>query len=212
MSVVTVAKRRIRYPHNATNTTKLKTCLDDLVTAANLGTLAGNALTADVTGRAAMATGYFNEATVTAKFAAGAITAAIIKPSTLDGTQVKVGAAANTVGIISEEFLITVTDGATVLAGQTLDATYGKIVVDDVYFIKGPTTGGTTDAVQLCTDSGGTTAVSSSLALNNVAEGGVVRTMSLLNTTFAAGAIFYVKRTSTTNNAGTMVIKAHRVA
>jgi hypothetical protein len=203
---------RLRAPYNAQNAEDLKAWTDAVSTAGDAGTLAGGALSADAPGRAVMATGYFTEAKATNAFAASAISAALLKPSQIDGTQVKVGAAANTIGIISELFIIAVTDGSTVQTGQTLNATYGKIIVDDVHFVKGATTGGATDAVQLCTDAGGTTPVSSSLALNAIVEGGVVRTASLLNTAFAAGAIFYVKRTSTTNNAGTLYIKAHRVA
>jgi hypothetical protein len=205
--------KKIRAPYNAQNSEDIKAWMDAVSTAGDAGTLAGNALSADAPGRAVMQTGYFTEAKATDAFAAAAISAALLKPSQIDGTQVKVGAAANTIGIISEEFIIAVTDGSTVQTGQTLNATYGKIIVDDVYFVKGPTTGGTTDAVQLFADAGGSTSpVSSSLALNTIAEGGVVRTTSLLNTAFNAGAIFYVKRTSTTNNAGTLYIKAHRVA
>jgi hypothetical protein len=117
------------------------------------------------------------------------------------------------VGILVEEFIITCADGADETTEKTtLDATYGKIVVEDVYFVKGSTTGGATDSVQLCTDAAGNVPVSSALALNNVAEGGVVRTTSLLNTAFAAGAKFYVKRVKTTANNGTMYIRARRVA
>jgi hypothetical protein len=271
MSITAPAKRRIRYPWNSTNVTTLKAWIDAVTAAANAGTLVADSLSADETGRAAMAAGYFDEATATAKFAAGAIigtklkagalaadatgralmaagyfteaqatsafaagaitggllknlavdtaqlaavgvTEAKIAPSILTGKHMAVGAAGNTVGIVCEEFIITCADGtAEVTEKTTLDATYGKIVVEDVYFVKGATTGGTTDAVQLCTDAGGTTPVSSVLALDGIAEGGVVRTTSLLNTAFAAGAKFYVKRVQTTNNGGTMYIRARRV-
>jgi phage-related tail protein len=240
MSIATVVKKAIFYPHNTANASAIKTCLDAIVTKVNaITTGAAGFLTADADGRAVMASGYFDEATATAKFAAQAITGALLKnatvtatqlasnavetakildanvtqakiaPSALDATVVAVGAAANTLGFIPVCYQITVADGSTVLTGQTLDATYGKTVIDDVYFIKGGSTGSTTDAVQLCTDSGGTTAVSSSLDLNTIAAGGVVRTTSLLNNTFAAGAIFYVKRTHTTDCSGTLVIKGH---
>ena len=198
----------------------MKAWIDAITTAANAGTLTANALSADVTGRAVMATGFFDEATATAKFAAGAVvgstllkagsvTQAKLTPSILDATTVKVGAAANTLGFIPVMYAITVADGSTVLAGQTLDATYGKTVITDVHVVKTGSTGGTTDAVQLCTDSGGTTAVTDSLALNTVAAGTIVRATSLLNNTFAAGAIFYVKRTHTTSCACTMYIRGY---
>jgi hypothetical protein len=142
-----------------------------------------------------------------------AVTEGKLAVSILTGKHAAVGAAGNTVGILVEEFIITCADGADETTEKTtLDATYGKIVVEDVYFVKGSTTGGATDSVQLCTDAAGNVPVSSALALNNVAEGGVVRTTSLLNTAFAAGAKFYVKRVKTTANNGTMYIRARRVA
>ena len=130
----------------------------------------------------------------------------------INGKNVKLGAAGNTVGVVPVLHIITVADGSTVLDALTLDATYGKLTITDVWFRKGATTGGSTDAVQLCTDSGGSTAVSSSLALNTIAEGGIVRTTSLLNNVFAAGAHLYVKRTSTTNNNGTLFVSGYRTA
>jgi hypothetical protein len=190
-------------------------------------------LTADADGRGVIVDDFFDAETVarvvdakaidTGSIADSAIealqinAAAVTEPklaaSILTGKHVAVGAAANTVGIIPETFILTCDDGATgVVEKTTLDATYGKIVVDDVYFVKGATTGGTTDAVQLCADAAGNTPVSSSLALDGVAAGGVVRTASLLNTAFAAGAKLYVKRTKTTANNGTMYVVAHRVA
>jgi hypothetical protein len=199
-------------------------------------------LTADEAGRAVIADDYFDAATVARVVDAKAITAASIADATITVTQLAndaveaakikaanvtepkiapsiltakhcaVGAAGATVGVIDSVFPIASGDGNTVLDALTLDATYGKIEIDDVWFKKGPTTGGASDAVQLCTDAGGTTPITSSLALNGIAEGGIVRTTSLLNTSLAAGAHIYSKRTKTTNNAGTWYVKAHRVA
>lgn len=174
---------------------------------------AAGCFAANATIRALFAAGLIDSATATSIIAAGAIPISKVAPSSIDGTQIKVGAAGNTVGILPELFIIDCADGAAAVTEKTtLDSTYGKIIVKDVYFVKGPTTGGATDSVQLCTDAGGTTPVSSILALNGIVEGGVVRTTSLLNTTFAAGAKFYVKRVQTTNNAGTMMILAYRIA
>lgn len=131
---------------------------------------------------------------------------------TVDGVNVTLGATANTIGIPRVLHIITVADGSTVLTGQTLDATYGKLEITDVWVKKTTATGGSTDAVQLCTDSGGSTAVSSSLALNAIAAGGIVRTTSLANTTFAAGAVFYVKRTHTTDCSCIMYVSGYRTA
>lgn len=181
-------------------------------------------LSADATGRALMATGFFTEAKATDAFAAQAITGALLKNATVTDTQLAaswatgkhtaVAAAGNTVGAIANMFIVSVADGSTVLDALTLDATYGKIEVDDVFFIKNTVTGGATDAAQLCTDAGGTTPVSTDLALNGIASGGVVRTATITkaNAVFAAGAHFYVKRTHTTDCGGTMYVLAHRVA
>lgn len=104
---------------------------------------------------------------------------------------------------------LTIADGSTVVAAKTLDAKNGAFTVTDVHVIKTGSTGGSTDAVQLCTDSGGSTAVSSSLALNGVAAGGLVRTTSITNAAFAAGAKLYVARTHTTDCSCTMVIRGY---
>lgn len=233
MAITSPGKHEIQYPFSPKYVLVLKDWYDDVTDTLNTAVADGAGfLTADADGRAVMAAGYFDEATATDKFAAQAITGALIKnlgvgtaqiaagavtepkmaASILTGKHVAVGAPGATVAIVDGVIIITVADGNTVLDAVTLDATYGKIEIDDVWFKKGATTGGTTDAVQLCTDSGGTTAITSSLALNTVAEGGIVRTTSLLNTAVAAGAHLYVKRTKTTNNSGTLYIKCHRVA
>ena len=131
-----------------------------------------------------------------------------------DGQSARLGAAGNVIGVNPVMHIVTVADGTTVLDALTLDATYGKLVVTDVVFQKNANTGGATDAVQLCTDSGGSTAVSSSLALNTVASGGIVRTtvVTTANATFAAGAHFYVKRTHTTDCGGVLYVSGYRVA
>jgi len=111
-------------------------------------------------------------------------------------------------------YVIAVADHSTdVLDALTLDATFGGITVTDVSFIKNTTTGGTSDAVQLCNDSGGSAGVSSPLALSGVTSGGVVRTTAVTaaNATFAVGAHMYVKRTHTTTDCGgTMIVTGYR--
>ena len=129
----------------------------------------------------------------------------------MTGAQVATAAAGNTVGAISVEHIITVADGSTVLDALTLDATYGKIVVTNVRAIKTGQTGTSTDAVQLCTDSGGSTAVSSSLSMV-IAAGVVAATTSIANNTFAAGAHLYVKRTHTTDCGCTLLVSGYRSA
>jgi hypothetical protein len=75
MTVATVTNKQLSYPWDKSNAAALKTLLDALVTAANLGTLAGDALSADETGRAAMENDYFDAATVAAKFDTGSFPA-----------------------------------------------------------------------------------------------------------------------------------------
>lgn len=79
MSVTTLAQKVLQYPWNPVNAVLKKAWVDAITAAANAGTLTANALSADATGRAVMATGFFNEATATAKFAAAAITTALLK-------------------------------------------------------------------------------------------------------------------------------------
>lgn len=111
-------------------------------------------------------------------------------------------------------YAIAVADGSTVLDALTLDATHGKMTVVDAWFQKNTVTGGTTDAVQLCTDAAGNTAVTSSFALNTVASGGIVRAtvVTAANAEFAAGAHLYVKRTHTTDCGGTLYVAVTQTA
>lgn len=87
MPISTVSKKQLQHPWNEQNATALKTQNDAIVAAANLGTIAAGALTADAGGRAVMASGYFTEAAATDKFAAQAITGALLKNSTVTATQ-----------------------------------------------------------------------------------------------------------------------------
>lgn len=130
------------------------------------------------------------------------------------GKAVATAAAGNTTMAVDGCHIIAVADGSTVLDAVTLDATYGKFTVTDVWFQKNTTTGGTTDAVQLCTDAAGNTAVTDSLALNTKTSGAIVRaaTITAANAVFAAGAHLYVKRTHTTDCGGTLYVRGYRTA
>lgn len=79
MTIATLDLEVIEYPTNPQNAEAIKAQNDLIVAAANLGTIAAGALTADAAGRAIMAADYFNEATATAKFADDSITGALIK-------------------------------------------------------------------------------------------------------------------------------------
>lgn len=93
MSVTAPAKKRFRFPADAGNITEIMTWVTAITNAANDGTLVADALTADETGRAAMAADYFDAATVAAKFDAASFAAnagcrAIIADDFLDAATV----------------------------------------------------------------------------------------------------------------------------
>jgi hypothetical protein len=145
---------------------------------------------------------------------AGQITATNVQTALmelLDGRRLAKTAGTG-VGLIPITLAIAVADGSTVLDALTLDATFGGIKVTDAWFIKNTNSGSGTDAVQLCTDSGGSTPVSSSLALSSATSGSVVRTTTITtaNATFAAGAHMYVKRAHTTDCGGTLMVTGYR--
>jgi hypothetical protein len=85
MTVTATSKAQIQYPWNPYNATAIKTWVD-AVTAIVNGTLPAAMLSADTEGRAAMQTGYFNEATATDKFAAAAIVGTLLKAGALAAT------------------------------------------------------------------------------------------------------------------------------
>ena len=75
MTVTAVTTLQLEYPTDIYNATAIKAWVDAVTTAANLGTIAGGALTADGPGRAAFAANFFDATTVAAKFAAGCFAA-----------------------------------------------------------------------------------------------------------------------------------------
>ncbi len=83
IAAIKPAEKVWEYPYSKYNAVAIKAWVDAVTTAGDLGTLAGDALSADETGRAVMATGYFDEATATAKFAALAITTGLLKAGIL---------------------------------------------------------------------------------------------------------------------------------
>jgi len=87
MTIAVLDLETHEYPIDKANAVALKALSDELVAAANLGTLAAGALTADAAGRSVMASGYFNEATVDDKVAAGAIDSDRIKSASILPTQ-----------------------------------------------------------------------------------------------------------------------------
>jgi hypothetical protein len=185
------------------------------------GSVNGTSLAAEITARSAITTNLASTANakgaslVGIEDSAGKITATTVEGAlaeNLDGRRIAVAAAGNTLMAVDGVHIIAVADGSTVLDALTLDATFGKFTVTDVWFQKNTTTGGSTDAVQLCIDSGGATAVTDSLALNTKASGAIVRAANVVaaNAVFAAGAHLYVKRTHTTDCGGTLYVRGYR--
>lgn len=192
--------------------------LDGLYVWVEMGSVNGAALTAEIAARAlittnlALTTGGNGASLVGIQNSpAGEITATTVQAALMEGIDGRriattVGAGVARVPIM---YPITVASGSTPLDALTLHATFGGMVVTDVVAIKTGTTGTSTDAIQLCTDSGGTTAVSSSLNMV-IAAGVLARTTSLANNTFAAGAHMYVKRTQTTDCGATLLVYGYR--
>lgn len=125
--------KEIRAPYNATNSETIKTKMDDFDdTLDSLVLGSAGFLTADAAGRAVMAAGYFNEATVDDKVAAGAI----------DGDRLKAGAlSADATGraLMASSYFNEATATAKFAAGAidasliksaTLDGTQVKVVAD----------------------------------------------------------------------------------
>lgn len=86
MSITTVVQKAFQYPWNPVNAKLIKAWVDAMTTAANSASGVANALSADEVGRAVMQNGFFNEATATAKFAAGAIVGTLLKAGALAAT------------------------------------------------------------------------------------------------------------------------------
>lgn len=78
MSVTAPAKKDFRFPMDGGAISRIMTWVAAITEAVN-GTLPAGFLSADTEGRAAMADAFFNEATATLKFAAGAIAGTLLK-------------------------------------------------------------------------------------------------------------------------------------
>jgi hypothetical protein len=87
MTLTAVSTNQIEYPTDFANAKALKVWIDAITAAANLGTVAAGALTADAGGRAVIEDAFFDEATCTAKIVAQAITGALIKDGHITATQ-----------------------------------------------------------------------------------------------------------------------------
>lgn len=144
---------------------------------------------------------------ITATTVEGALAEAI------DGRRIATTAADATLAGAYVTHLIAVPATASSTKSITLNATYGKLRVLDVHFIKAGTTGSTTDAVKL-TD--GTNDITDSLALNTKAAGAIVRATSISQTygTLAGGATLVANYTKDAGGTaeGTLVITGVRSA
>lgn len=124
MTVTAVTKEQLEYPIDHKNAVALKAWVD-AVTAIVNGTLPASMLSADTEGRAAMATGYFNEATATDKFAVGAIIGTLLKNATVPSgkldanTQaVLIADGASTADVSDLDAFAVANDGLTMTEGQ----------------------------------------------------------------------------------------------
>lgn len=186
-----------------------------------LGSVDGTALAAEITARGLITTNLAKTTTpggaalvgvfdTAGKYTATTVEAALAEDA--DARRIKVNTMNNTVGSVPVVHGITVPSGASGTVSVTLDATFGKVKIIDVHFIKAGSTGGSNDVVKL-TD--GTHDITDSLALNTKAAGAIVRGASISTTyqTLAAGSTLVADYTNaTTSCEGQLYVTCLRVA
>jgi hypothetical protein len=213
----------------------LLTLVNALVTKCNaITTGAAGFLTADASGRSVMASSYFDlPATTDAKFAAGslngsrianlgigtaqlaanAVTAAKIANSVIDGTQILVATAGNTVPAIPVEYIITIPDGATGSVDTTVDASVGKITITSVTCLKDTAAGAGDGTIQV--KNGTTNAITDAMAIGGAAASAVVRAATIVSTyaVVTSAAALRVTRTKSSGTVGcTVIVHGYRTA
>jgi hypothetical protein len=214
MAITAPALLVFEYPTDIYNATAIKAWVDAVTTAGNAGTLTANALSADVPGRAVMATGYFSAAKALDAFAALAIVNASIANNTLTGGKVAVTAAGNTIPAIPVQYIIDVPDGATGNIDTTVDATVGKFTVTNIRVLKNAIAGGASDTIQV---SNGTTSTPICEAVSiNVSANVIVNPTTNLsaNAVVSSAAVLRVTRTkaSAANVGCTVIVSGFKTA
>lgn len=130
----------------------------------------------------------------------------------VNGKSVALGGSALTVGMVPVLFRLVIPDGSTVVDALTLDTTYGGFTVISAWAIKTGSTGGATDAVVLCSDSGGTLNVTDGFTFNGTLPYVVKEATSIIQSqcVFAAGSHLYVARTHTTDCSCILYVLGYR--
>lgn len=144
------------------------------------------------------------------KYTATTVEAALAEDA--DARRLAVNTASNTIGSPVIMHRIAVPGTATGTVSVTLNATFGKILITDVHFVKAGTTGGTNDTVKL---TNGSHDITDAMALNSKAAGDIVRATSISATygTVAAGGTLVADYTNTTASCeGTLYITGLRVS
>ena len=219
MARTNITKQQVGYPWESKHNAALKAKLDDHDTTLDALVLAGSALlvadgiTANAAGRLAFQSGVFDLTTATRIFAAASIPASKLVVSSLDGTQVAVTAAGNTVPAIRVAFIITIPDGTTGSVDTTVDASYGKIVITDIHCIKDTSAGAGDGTIQV--KNGTTNAITDAMAIGGAAANAVVRAATIVSTysTVSSAAALRVTRTKSSGTVGcTVMVSGYRVA
>jgi hypothetical protein len=144
------------------------------------------------------------------KYTATTVEAALAEDA--DARRLAVNAAGNTIASAVVQHRIAVPSGVTGTVTTILDATFGKVLITDVHFVKAGSTGGASDTIKL-TD--GTHDITDSFALSTKAAGAIVRALSISPTygTVAAGGTLVANYTNgTTSCEGTLYVTGLRVA
>lgn len=214
MTVTAVTRDQLEYPADVYNATAIKAWVDAVTTAANAGSLAGGALSADAPGRAVMATGYFNAAKALDAFAALAIVNSLVANNTLTGGKIAVAAAGNTIPAVPVEYIISVPDGATGNIDTTVDATVGKFTITSIRILKNANAGGASDTIQIAN---GTVLTPITEAVSvNVAANTVVSSATILsaNAIVSSAAVLRVIRTkvSAADAGCTVIVHGYKTA
>lgn len=128
MTVTAVTRDQLEYPTDIYNAAALKAWVDAITTAANAGSLSAGGLSADANGRAVMASGYFDAATVALKFAAGCFAANSTVRALFAAGLIDAATAASIIaaGAIPASKLATVAAPATLSGPGAIDVTKGQ--------------------------------------------------------------------------------------
>jgi len=196
--------------------------VDSLGVWVRVGTLADSALTSASSAVSTLTVNLakYNDATyggtlvgvtdTAGKYAAHTVETCLAEDA--DARRFAVNTTGNTIGSAEICHRITVPSGSSGTVTTTLDATFGKILITGVKFIKSGSTGGASDTIKL-TD--GTNDLTNVFALSNSATGAVATATNITQaySTVAAGGTLVANYTKgTTSCEGTMLVTGLRVS